>query len=186
MGKRKIGEIYNKPIVEGDINLKRPNEIHKSELSGGGGNNSDESANPYYIINVYNKNSISNGSAIIVFDTLFGILNGVVFGGKQNGSTLLFSYSIFPYSSSQYVYIRAYQIFPIKREIVDPDSNKTIYIDTTSLESIVNMVTVNEEYCMYFCDHYGLPYEYLKEAVNKLLTDDRYVTEKEFYDFIKS
>lgn len=36
MGKRKIGEIYNKPIVEGDINLKTPNEIHKSELSGGG------------------------------------------------------------------------------------------------------------------------------------------------------
>ena len=42
MGKRKIGEIYNKPIVEGDINLKTPNEIHKSELSGGGGNNSGE------------------------------------------------------------------------------------------------------------------------------------------------
>ena len=35
--KRKIGEIYNKPIIEGDINLKTPNEIHKSELSGGGG-----------------------------------------------------------------------------------------------------------------------------------------------------
>ena len=33
--KRKIGEIYNKPIIEGDINLKTPNEIHKSELSGG-------------------------------------------------------------------------------------------------------------------------------------------------------
>lgn len=33
--KRKIGEIYNKPIVEGDINLKTPNEIHKSELGGG-------------------------------------------------------------------------------------------------------------------------------------------------------
>ena len=34
--KRKIGEIYNKPIIEGDINLKTPNEIHKSELGGGG------------------------------------------------------------------------------------------------------------------------------------------------------
>lgn len=40
MGKRKIGEIYNKPIIEGDINLKTPYEIHKSELapqSGSGG-----------------------------------------------------------------------------------------------------------------------------------------------------
>lgn len=36
--KRKIGEIYNKPIIEGDINLKGPNEIHKSEL---GGSNSE-------------------------------------------------------------------------------------------------------------------------------------------------
>lgn len=35
--KRKIGEIYNKPIIEGDINLKTSNEIHKSELNGGGG-----------------------------------------------------------------------------------------------------------------------------------------------------
>lgn len=33
MGKRKIGEIYNRPIIEGDINLKTSSEIHKSELS---------------------------------------------------------------------------------------------------------------------------------------------------------
>lgn len=46
--KKKIGEIYNKPIVEGDINLKTPNEIHKSELSGGGGNNSSEVKEWYY------------------------------------------------------------------------------------------------------------------------------------------
>lgn len=32
--KRKIGEIYNKPIVIGDKNLVTSNEIHKSELSG--------------------------------------------------------------------------------------------------------------------------------------------------------
>lgn len=41
MGKRKIGEIYNRPIIEGDINLKTSSEIHKSELgvpqSGGSG-----------------------------------------------------------------------------------------------------------------------------------------------------
>lgn len=33
MRKRKIGEIYNRPIIEGDINLKTSSEIHKSELS---------------------------------------------------------------------------------------------------------------------------------------------------------
>ena len=34
--KRKIGKLYNKTIIEGDINLKTPNEIHKNELSKGG------------------------------------------------------------------------------------------------------------------------------------------------------
>lgn len=52
MGKRKIGEIYNKPIVEGDINLKTPNEIHKSELSGGGNNSSGEVKEWYYRVNI--------------------------------------------------------------------------------------------------------------------------------------
>ena len=55
MGKRKIGEIYNKPIVEGDINLKTPNEIHKSELSGGGGSSSGEVKEWYYcsVLEIY-------------------------------------------------------------------------------------------------------------------------------------
>lgn len=35
MGKKKIGEIYNKPIITGDINLKEPYEIHENELRGG-------------------------------------------------------------------------------------------------------------------------------------------------------
>lgn len=33
--KKRIGTLYNKPIIEGDINLKTPNEIHKNELKGG-------------------------------------------------------------------------------------------------------------------------------------------------------
>lgn len=38
--KKRIGTLYNKPIIEGDINLKTPNEIHKDELKGGGRTNS--------------------------------------------------------------------------------------------------------------------------------------------------
>lgn len=34
--KRKIGELRNKPIVEGDRNLLSKNEIHINEVSGGG------------------------------------------------------------------------------------------------------------------------------------------------------
>ena len=50
--KRKIGEIYNKPIVEGDINLKTPNEIHKSELFEGGGASNSEVKEWYYRVDV--------------------------------------------------------------------------------------------------------------------------------------
>lgn len=38
--KRKIGKLFNKTIIEGDINLKTPNEIHKNELNKGGGEKS--------------------------------------------------------------------------------------------------------------------------------------------------
>lgn len=38
--KRKIGKLYNKTIIDGDINLKTPNEIHKNELSKGVGEES--------------------------------------------------------------------------------------------------------------------------------------------------
>lgn len=47
--KRKIGKLYNKIIIDGDINLKTPNEIHKNELSKGGGNNTlDSDSWEYY------------------------------------------------------------------------------------------------------------------------------------------
>lgn len=64
MGKRKIGEIYNKPIIEGDINLKTPNEIHKSELSGGGGSSVGEVKEWYYRID-WDKLSQDNENGTI-------------------------------------------------------------------------------------------------------------------------
>lgn len=48
MSKRKIGEIYNKPIVTGDKNLVTKNEIHESTLKGGG---SVEYNRWYYMLN---------------------------------------------------------------------------------------------------------------------------------------
>lgn len=46
--KRKIGKLYNKTIIEGDINLKTPNEIHKNELNKGGGELSKRSSWRYF------------------------------------------------------------------------------------------------------------------------------------------
>lgn len=65
MGKRKIGEIYNKPIIEGDINLKTPNEIHKSELSGGG--NTTITQHPFEERYYFDISNIENKQEIVDF-----------------------------------------------------------------------------------------------------------------------
>lgn len=48
--KRKIGELYNKPVIIGDKNLVTKNEIHQSEL--GGENNSLKFR--YFAVQYYN------------------------------------------------------------------------------------------------------------------------------------
>lgn len=48
--KKKIGEIYNKPIVTGDKNLVTKNEIHESTLKGGGTVDSGSSDVEYFKI----------------------------------------------------------------------------------------------------------------------------------------
>ena len=49
MTKKRVGTIYGSPIIEGDKNLKTSNEIHVSELGGGGeGNNSGIEDKRYY------------------------------------------------------------------------------------------------------------------------------------------
>lgn len=60
--KRKIGEIYNKPIVTGDKNLLTKNEIHESAL--GGGNNNEGIKEHYYKF-VYNPDVVTDEILII-------------------------------------------------------------------------------------------------------------------------
>lgn len=50
--KSRIGTINKKPIVQGDKNLVTPNEIHVSELKGGGGS-STVNNKEYYLYAVY-------------------------------------------------------------------------------------------------------------------------------------
>ena len=48
--KSRIGTINRKPIVQGDKNLVTPNEIHVSELEGGGGEQSDIPVEYYKVV----------------------------------------------------------------------------------------------------------------------------------------
>lgn len=73
MGKRKIGEIYNKPIIEGDINLKTSNEIHKSELSGGG-NTPTTTQHPFEERYYFDISSFSKDEKVVVLDIILELM----------------------------------------------------------------------------------------------------------------
>lgn len=56
MTKKRIGTIYGSPIIEGDKNLKTSNEIHVSELGGGGeGNNNGIEDVRYYLMSTFQE-----------------------------------------------------------------------------------------------------------------------------------
>lgn len=59
MTKKRIGTIYGSPIIEGDKNLKTSNEIHISELGGGGeGNNSGIEDKRYYMGDLLDSSAV--------------------------------------------------------------------------------------------------------------------------------
>lgn len=67
MGKRKIGELYNKPVVEGDVNLKGSNEIHVKDVKVG-----QKDVEPVGYIEIYYSGSSSDEdyerSTMLVYD----------------------------------------------------------------------------------------------------------------------
>ena len=92
--KRKIGTIYNKPIIEGDINLKTPNEIHKSEL--GGENNSLKFR--YFAVQYYNADhplgtNVNNLSRkLCIFGHYEGYSGGIRFNANFSNISRYGSY----------------------------------------------------------------------------------------------
>lgn len=70
--KKKIGEIYNKPIVTGDKNLVTKNEIHESTLNGGGTVDSSSSDVEYYATDMERLNLLGeNGLNLLMIFSLF-------------------------------------------------------------------------------------------------------------------
>lgn len=52
--KKRIGWLYNKPIIQGDKNLKTPNELHIDELSSNSSGEGEESEIKYYKVDAAN------------------------------------------------------------------------------------------------------------------------------------
>lgn len=73
--KKKIGEIYNKPIVTGDKNLVTKNEIHESTLKGGGTVDSSSSDVEYFKIDWNVASSDWEKVLILRYDNEAPVLN---------------------------------------------------------------------------------------------------------------
>ena len=68
--KKKIGEIYNKPIVTGDKNLVTKNEIHESSLGGSSGSSDVE----YWKVNDYDKLNLNDRIIIYTTGSMFKVI----------------------------------------------------------------------------------------------------------------
>lgn len=175
--KRKIGEIYNKPIIEGDINLKTPNKIHKSELSGGGGSDSGgEVKEWYYLVNsekLIQDMNITDSSAAMGFMTIF-----------------------IPYFASYYIVNAGYDDNDVKNEVgfTDITSNAYFYL------SRLNAIRITDSLPMIFPDKkkrvtkyvYGDLYQ-RQQFMGNLIDEDVVntaksyfveISKKEYYDLI--
>lgn len=71
--KKKIGEIYNKPIVTGDKNLVTKNEIHESTLKGGTVD-SGSSDVEYWKVNNYDNLNLNDRGIIYITGSMFKVI----------------------------------------------------------------------------------------------------------------
>lgn len=91
--KKKIGEIYNKPIVIGDKNLMTKNEVHKDEISGGSKEYDDLHTFLYYDDRIIKVASIEGPLCVLIADMMgqliqrYPTINSIV---KVNNSEDIF------------------------------------------------------------------------------------------------
>lgn len=138
MSKRKIGEIYNKPIIEGDINLKTPNEIHKSELVGGGVGEGEEDV--LYL--VINADIETVGTSELITLLLMHIPTLIKFKvSDYSGIAIAHWPSFEQYIHDHDVYIYGIRIDKSLKVQLNPDSRVL-----TTVGEYLNMVSQHPEY----------------------------------------
>ena len=138
MGKRKIGEIYNKPIVEGDINLKTPNEIHKSELVQGGGEGGKEDV-LYLTINASIETA---GTSEVIPFLLMDIPTLIKFKVSDYSGIAIAHWPLFEqYVHDHDVYIYGIRIDKSLKTQLNPDSRVL-----TTVGEYLNMISQHPEY----------------------------------------
>lgn len=148
--KSRIGTINRKPIVQGDKNLVTPNEIHVSELKGGGGQ-SNIPVEYYKVVALEGenleeiRNGIFNYMSIIMTDKLsclHVVIKGTspVNGFKLFAGLLLSSAMAF---DSQDVHAYAIRSFKVICKVVNQDGTIT---EIPSFNNIFDAMESIEEF----------------------------------------
>lgn len=170
--KKKIGEIYNKPIVTGDKNLVTKNEIHESSL--GDNSNNNEVIKPYYIKSIYEESSMQLGMILHQLAQVFPILAGETLWFRFD-STIFYKHKQIGLNILEENYVLRYAvIYPCKINFKYNDVN--VIIDTTSLEGIWNSF-LN---LLSYMEGAELDNEQLTYFQNSLLKETVYISEEEF------
>ena len=114
--KSRIGTINKKPIVQGDKNLVTPNEIHVSELKGGGQGNAP--VEYYKVVALEGENLDDVTAAVPIYiDTVFSYFSFHILIKGTSSSSLFKSYTGIDFlfiSTFDNFKIYAYAVMPLE------------------------------------------------------------------------
>lgn len=162
MTKKRIGTIYGSPIIEGDKNLKTSNEIHVSELGGGGGGSG------FYL----KLKTPQENKEIVQLTQQFFITTFFKIGEAKTTSDL--GIIILPYSTLVTLWegmtLTAFEVSPRKK---DTSIGTTLLPKYDTLEDLLTNIS----------DMTG---ELSKEQMKETMIDPYFeiITEEEFYNLI--
>ena len=134
--KRKIGELRNIPIVEGDKNLVREGtEIHINDLQSKGGSDGGGLSTDNFLYIKSSARVIDQGGAPLYYPFYRAL--GKYYRDTVTGMTSL-KQAYFNFNNEDGLGVQAAEIFKVKDLLmVDNDNNMVVQLNTTSYDSLV-------------------------------------------------
>lgn len=147
--KKKIGEIYNKPIVTGDKNLVTKNEIHESTLKGGGTVDSSSSDVEYYIVDAEKVNLLGDDGMLLL--TTFSLFKYVYIGyGGIKVKCIFGGWRFYEDMNQNDVLPCAVAFSKIKKDQMEANTLKDMFmsanLDISLFDSVFTPITKEEFY----------------------------------------
>lgn len=162
--KKRIGNLRGKPIIEGDKNLMTSNEVHVSELGGGGAEEDNDTEYEYIAFDMYQNQYINAAPIMYTFMT--------------------FASSVELYDSDNNKYFAGGGILGVEEPPIQPTHyvvrmklRKKIWIEDTIVG--INGYITKEEYISYMCKLYGSDVQPSEVFPPEVL---KQITKEEFYN----